>query len=281
MEINNIIYEIIDDNNFVFVLNEDNTYDVSLYKAKKEHIIFSEKFNNINVTSINSLVEPIFYNRVKQITIPKSIKVLNAYCFKDYMYLEKINFTNGLEIINEGAFNSCYALEEIIFPDSVKIMGLGLFEECRSLKKVVLSKNLEYVSPSLFSGCFSILEISIDNNNMFKTIDGNLYSKDGKILLAYARGKNNLIFKIPYGVEKINKVFFRIKLDKLIIPKSLKVIEKYTFENLMVNEIVLEEGIKIIEDYAFDYSTVKYINIPKSVNSLSKKAFHGCENLNK
>lgn len=52
MEANKLRYEKINNNTFVFLLNDDNTYDVSLCEARTCHIIFPEVLNNINVSSI-------------------------------------------------------------------------------------------------------------------------------------------------------------------------------------------------------------------------------------
>ncbi|MBQ3041810.1 MAG: leucine-rich repeat domain-containing protein, partial [Clostridia bacterium] len=55
------------------------------------------------------------------------------------------------------------------------------------------------------------------------TIDGNLYSKDGKTLILYLPGKTDTSFVIPSGVTKISSSAFEncTSLSSVTIPSSV------------------------------------------------------------
>ena len=71
------------------------------------------------------------------------------------------------------------------------------------------------------------------NNNYYKSIDGNLYSKDGAKLIQYAIGKKQNEFVIPDSVTNIGPYAFNncTNLTNVIIPDSVTNIEHSAFNN--------------------------------------------------
>ena len=100
-------------------------------------------------------------------------------------------------------------------------------------KQAFAGSDVEYVRiPS------SIVKISIDalyafvafenifvdeNNPVYKSVDGNLYSKDGKDIIRYATAKKDTSFDIPDGVIEIGKNAFSgsRNLISVTIPESV------------------------------------------------------------
>ena len=68
-----------------------------------------------------------------------------------------------------------------------------------------------------------------DANQYYKSVNGVLYTKDGKTLIAYPGGRSDKSFRIPYGVTKIAKssLYSCDALNELYIPKSVTEIESF------------------------------------------------------
>ena len=83
-----------------------------------------------------------------------------------------------------------------------------------------------------FSWCTSLTSITVDENNAcYKSVDGTLYSKDGKTLIQYAVGKPETSFVIPEGVTSIEAFAFAwcYHLTSVEIPDSVTSIEGSAF----------------------------------------------------
>ena len=74
------------------------------------------------------------------------------------------------------------------------------------------------------------IAVKADNPN-YKTIDGNLYSKDGKTFIQYAAGKTETEFMVPHGVTVVGFSSFDgcKSLTNVEISESVEYIEDYAF----------------------------------------------------
>lgn len=96
-----------------------------------------------------------------------------------------IKFPEGLEVIGDHCVNIQYASEYIYIPASVKAIGEGAFR-------------LGWYNTTYDAG-FTVAE----NNKYFKSVNGWLYSKDGKRLLYGRNWFGDLI--VPEGVEYVGE----------------------------------------------------------------------------
>ena len=73
------------------------------------------------------------------------------------------------------------------------------------------------------------IDVAIENKN-YSSLDGVLYSNDGKVLFAYpcSHGK---VFEVPKGVEIIEKFAFKdcANLEMLVLPSTIKKIKINAF----------------------------------------------------
>lgn len=123
-----------------------------------------------------------------------------------------------------------------------------------NLKSFFIQKNIKYIGNISVKKYFEIEE----GNTHLKTIDGILYSADGKILYSAPR---------------------RLKSDKLIIPDGVKTINDHAFWTAKYEQIVLPNSLKTIKSMAFSDSALKKIFIPDSVDKIEKWAFYRMKGL--
>ena len=104
----------------------------------------------------------------------------------------------------------------------------------KALKRVIIPDSVVEIDESAFasiSGLKNVAFIIDPNNPKYKVIDGNLYSKDGKTLLAgIGKGDDNEIFVVPDGISELGAYALRsYKCTGIIIPSSVKRIGKEAF----------------------------------------------------
>lgn len=124
---------------------------------------------------------------------------------------------------------------------------------------------------------FSCIEIN-GNNTLYTTIDGALYSKDGKLLIRYPNLKEGKAI-IPDGVERIADLAFEeCIINSVVMPETLKYIGKKAFTNcIKLQEVKFNRDLEFIGNDAFiDCQSLKKIEIPRKIRSINNGCFHGC-----
>ena len=122
-------------------------------------------------------------------------------------------------------------------------------------------------------------------NPYYKTVDGILYSKDGKSLILCPRGKDGTV-DIPDGTEYIcEKAFSKSHISAVKFPDSLKEIGPFAFdccENLAnidfghgIRHIGSESSSNIFRSCA----SIEKADIPSQVESIGNRLFLNCRNL--
>ncbi len=193
---------------------------------------------------------------------------------------------DGVERIFPFAFTNSANLESIEISNSVRSIEYYAFQNCSRLTTVMISESVTSIEYDAFRGCNSLKNIIVnENNKAYKSIDGNLYKKDGKTLILYAGGKEKETFLIDKDVEEIREYAFEncVNLKKIFFGRNsqLKKINQYAFtgcENLI--EITIPSGVERIGQGVFyNCKSLEKIIIPESVKFMDSNVFRGCENL--
>ena len=198
---------------------------------------------------------------LKTIEIPSSVASIGSSAFSRCSSLTSITIPNSVESIGSSAFSYCSNLTNITIPDSVISIENWVFSDCTSLESIEIPSSVTSIGYSSFSGCSRLTNIEVyENNKNYKSIEGNLYSKDGKALIQYAIGKKDTSFVIPSTVTSIEDYAFSecSKITNIMIPNSITNIGLYAFYGC--------KGLTSIE-------------IPNSVTSIGLNAFEYCTNL--
>lgn len=183
-----------------------------------------------------------------------------------------------------NCFKDATSIKCVVIPDSFVNINKP-FENCTSLERVILGKNIRSMYSSfedIFKTCTSLTDIIFDEENpSYKTIDGNVYSKNGKTMHYYPRGKTEQSFTVLDSVEVIaDYCFTKCKLKNITISDSVKRIGDYAFsECALLENVDLGNGVENLGGYTFIWSAIKSITIPESVTSFDSSIFSNCANL--
>ena len=255
-----------------------------------------------------------------KITIPDSVTSIGYCTFMFCTSLTDVVIPNSVTNIGDCAFSNCSALTNIEIPNSVTSIGDGAFSFCESLTSIEIPNSVTSIGNDAFAYCRKLEQINVSTSNPnYLSIDGNLYTKDGKILVQYAIGKHENAFYIPDGVMIIKDCAFQEcrNLTKITISDSVTNIGNYVFRfcsnleqiNVSPNnlhyisidgnlytryretlvqyaigkqedEFNIPDGVMIIKDCAFESCKLSKITIPDSVTTIGGWAFSGCYDLN-
>lgn len=173
--------------------------------------------------------------------------------------------------------------DTIVVKDESQINAIMESNNTFNAKTIVLDIDTE-IDFSLFDYriCF-IQNIEVtESNPYYKSIDGVVYSKDGKRLLKCSPKRRCYTFKIPEGVEEIdvhafdwNNYIFKIQL-----PETLKNLKTGTFAKCeKLSTIYIPSTMEYIEDgcfadyfYTFGLVRIKNRKLPKNlIKAISPK----------
>ncbi len=225
-----------------------------------------------------------FCNSLQSVQIPDSVKTIKAYAFIYCSSLQNVTISNGITAIEGGvfarcdllqnivipdgvtsigddAFLNCTSLQSIVIPDSVTSIGSYAFADCTSLQSVEIPDSVTSIGDYAFNGCTSLQSIGVDENNLnYKSIDGNLYSKDGKTLIQYATGKTATEFVVPDSVTSIGDYafYYCTSLQSIVIPDSVTSIGDYAFYCCYKLVEVINKSSLTIEKGSSDNGDVGY-----------------------
>lgn len=209
---------------------------------------------------------------------------------------EHVVIPNSVTIIEYTAFSYCnnnHSIKSIVIPNSVTRIGSGAFTNCCSLTSIHIPASVTEIAPRAFQGCFSLNGITVDEDNKaYKSINGHLYSKDGKILKRFVNAKGEKVVDIPNFVTTIEEGAFdgygNYNLRRINIPSSVTNVKAGAFYCLLESIIVdeMNNAYQTIDGnlYSKDGKTlIRYatgkneqsFTVPNSVDSIDDYAFHG------
>lgn len=154
--------------------------------ATDTEIVIPSTYGGKPVTAISERAFE-YEKNIMSVKIPSSVTEIGEWSFYYCTSMVSVEIANGVTDINEGAFFGCSALTSVTLPASVKNIGSIAFANCSNLENIQVS----------------------NGNPNFTSIDGNVYSKDGKVLVQYANGKKQDSFTLSNSVRVIGISAFR------------------------------------------------------------------------
>ena len=210
-----------------------------------------------------------------------------------YAVLKSVKDTSVTELTIPSELDADYSISiwsTVYNPVSYKIKGKyevvgiewGAFADCDNLKKLNLSKSIAVINWfDIAEEC--IEEITVDEENeYFTVVDGILYTKDMKNLVACPPASGKTEIKLPAETEAIAEGAFACckTLKKAELSDNVKEIAPLVFFGCSgLEEINLPDGLKVLGNGTFaGCSSLKQITIPESVERIDSSAFKdtGC-----
>lgn len=164
-----------------------------------------------------------------------------------------VSMAAGATALSDSAYYKSIEMTSLAIPASVNTIGRNTVDHCFKLKS---------------------LNVANDNAS-FKSVDGVVYSKDGKTLVLCPPGKTGE-FVIPTGVKNIAPGAFSTckKITSIVLPSGIEEIPDYAFQGCWgLEKINLPLGLKRIGKRAFDGTIIQKMNMPTSMQKIDDEAF--------
>lgn len=162
---------------------------------------------------------------------------------------------------------------------TVTSIGSHAMNWCSSLTKVKIPSTVTRIGDWVFWGSYKLKTIEVDENNpVFCSIDGALYSKDKTTLLNCPCATKT--FDVPTTVTTIGVGAFGccVELTSVTLHEGITTIESWAFQACeKLTEISLPEGLEEITWGTFSgCSKLSTVNLPESINKIENNAFNYC-----
>lgn len=144
--------------------------------------------------------------RIKEISIPDTVEVIQPTTFSGADYITTIKIPNKVTVLEGETFYDCDRLKTIQLPDDLMELNIGAFENCPKLKTLKLSSK----------------------NKVYRIKNKCIITRKEQALIYVLPSKGT--FKIPNGIKVIKAYAFdNCTASKLYIPASVKKIEENAF----------------------------------------------------
>lgn len=219
---------------------------------------------------------------LRKVVFSDMVEKIPARCFENCSQLTCVNIPEGVGNIGEYAFAGT-AITEIVVPEGLidkayTVMGFRAFERCKNLKTVTIPGAANTLEREVFYKCDKLetvrfntdfdekISVCLDvgknwevssRDKKFKSVDGMIYTKDGKTLVRIPAGRTEAIVSNQCTTVCTSAIFY----SNLIYKGSM---EQWDYE-LAIGK------------------TLKKLEIPKSVTKIDDKKYQtetdaGCDN---
>ncbi len=168
----------------------------------------------------------------------------------------RVSLPSTLRCIGGESFIG-YDFESFTLPASLELIAEDAFAYCSfDTLRIESTLPIEVILNSVYECYVKAYEVPEDHP-LYKSVDGVLFSKDGKTLLSYPDSRRDTHYDVPRGVERIRGI-----------------------HNEYLQTVSLPIGLKSIDDYGFSGCTrLQAIVVPLTVQEIGKEPFFGCVSL--
>lgn len=270
-----------------YEVKSDHTIEITDGSNFSGDVVIPEMIDGYEVSGIDEYA----FERTREITsieIPATITEIDKLAFGSCVGLKNIyvdeknaNYRSidgvlvsedGKELIYypEGRQEKTYIIPESIeeikkhaFLVTNGNMDDDFFNETECLKLIIIGENVKTIQSGAFMSRLSLQDIFIvQDNQVYRSIDGVLFSKDKTILYTYPAGRRDAEYKVPDTVIEIKDAAFWMarRLDSVIMSKNLEKLGNYPFEETSCSKLWFPKSLKTIGKN-INYIKTEYIYV--------------------
>ena len=185
--------------------------------------------------------------------------------------------------IDNYSFYNCKNLEKLILRDGVSQIGGFAFSHINKLTSVEIPASVDSIRGDAFTYDPALRYINVNSGNAkYVSVDGILFSKDKKRLIAFADGYGPE-YTVPDGTQSLETEAFRgaAALETVVMPKSLREMKQSAFFGCSsLTEINVPHGVTTIGTNAFNScSSMTNADLPATLTELGYNAFYNVPDL--
>ncbi|MBR3421993.1 MAG: leucine-rich repeat protein [Ruminococcus sp.] len=166
--------------------------------------------------------------------------------------------------------------------EPVTVINGSSFTFCSNVTSVKIPAKVTRIGDHLAGYATSLATYTVDEKNEnFCSVDGIVYTKDMKKLVAYPPAYPTTEFTVPSSVEMIGYgSAYTAAIESLIIPDSVTEVEGFAFTYCnSLKSVKLPSGLKSIGYSGFGNTALESVELPPVLEEMGKNAFNGCRQL--
>lgn len=250
-------------------------YDYGVTVSDKNMYAYSENDDGTVTITGGNIVTP-------KLEIPaelegKKVSAIGMNAFTGNNVITDLVIPEGVTTLYWYSFNTCRNLETVTLPDSLEFIDSWAFERCSKLKTINVPANVTRINGGAFAQNSSMTSITCDPaNKNYVSVDGVLFTKDMKELVAYPGGIQGG-YTVPATVNHIGDAAFygALGLDSVTILGNLDFIGFEAFaECSKLTDVAIRDGVNYVGYWAFrGCDGIKTLTVPQSVTNIGDQAF--------
>ena len=211
------------------------------FAAEKTEFVYETLTDStIRITDVNDVTE--------KLVIPSKIDGYTVtefdvnFSYKENRKLESIEFADTITKIDNN-FMYCHKLKSVRLPNAMKIIPAKLFYYCTRLENVTFPEKLRKIGAQAFY-CASLTDVKLPDTLTYI----------GKKAFHYCNIES---LTLPKNLTRINADAFKNcgTVETLIIPDSVRTIERSAFSKINAKTVEIGKGTKTIKPKAFMKNT--------------------------
>lgn len=198
---------------------------------------------------VNSISDNIFknYKNLKTVVIPKTVTKIGWQSFSGTS-IKKLSVPSGVKTIGQEAFSNMSKLEKLTIPGKFSIKAMKGDDRsnmvCNKVDTVAFNTKLDIKRTSAFTSDNFIVSKS---DTKYKSIDGVIYSKDGKSIVRVPFMRKELVIDgscehlalqsvLAVNVDNEGDPVGGCQVKKIVIPPSVKKVESAQYSGICRDE---------------------------------------------
>lgn len=185
----------------------------------------------------------------------------------------------------------------VVLPDTITVIEEMAFM-WSGISACDIPASVQLIGPGAFAGCVNIQRFTVNSQNpTYAVIDGVLFNKVRKELVAFPLGNDTISYEIPNGIVSVGDYAFffagrgvdtsyftstdkRERDISFTFPKSVTKIGNYAFYGARLNGYTSSNlYAREIGDYAFAYSRLPHVDCWAAPETIGAYAFYGCDSV--